>query len=60
LVINPQDPSTRKLTEDEAQAALTPVRAAYESAGRSQALEIKVEPLESNIPTALENWLRSH
>jgi cephalosporin-C deacetylase-like acetyl esterase len=60
LVMNPQDPLTRKLPQDEAAQALATTRAAYEAAQGSGALEIKVEPLDSDVPKALEDWLHAH
>ena len=60
LVLNPQDPLTRKMVEQEALAAFEPVRATYDAANASQALSVKVEPLETDVPRALEEWLHAH
>jgi len=60
LVMNPQDPLTRKLPQEEATEALASTRAAYEAAQGSGALEVKVEPLDTNVPKAMEDWLRAH
>jgi len=60
LVVNPQDPVTRKMVQEEAQNALASVRAAYEAAGRAPALEIKVEPFEAHISDVLAEWLQTH
>jgi cephalosporin-C deacetylase-like acetyl esterase len=60
LVMNPQDPLTRKLPQQEAAEALASTRAAYEAAQGWGALEVKVEPLDTNVPKALEDWLRAH
>jgi hypothetical protein len=57
LVLNPQDPLTRKMVEQEAIGALAPARAAYEAAGVSPAFSVKVEPLDADVPKALEEWL---
>jgi hypothetical protein len=59
LVLNPQDPLTRKMGEQEALAALAPARAAYDAARASQALTVKVAPLDTDVPKALEEWLRT-
>jgi cephalosporin-C deacetylase-like acetyl esterase len=58
LVLNPQDPLTRKMVEQEALVALAPARAAYDATKASQALTVKVEPLDADVPRALEEWLR--
>jgi cephalosporin-C deacetylase-like acetyl esterase len=47
LVMNPQDHLTRKLPQDEAGHG-------------SGALEVKVEPLDTKVPKAMEDWLRAH
>ena len=57
LVLNPQDPLTRKMFAQEAREALAPVRAAYDQARAPQALAVKVAPLESDVPKAIEEWL---
>ena len=59
LVLNPQDPLTRKMVEQEALVALAPARAAYDTARASQALAVKVEPLDTDVPKVLEEWLRA-
>lgn len=59
LVLNPQDPLTRKLVEQEALTAFAPVRSAYEAAKASAAFTLKVEPLETDVPKTLEDWLRA-
>jgi hypothetical protein len=59
LVLNPQDPLTRKMVEQEALLALGPARAAYDAAGASQALAVKVEPLDTDVSKVLEEWLRA-
>jgi hypothetical protein len=60
LVLNPQDPLTRKMVEQEAASAFAPVRVAYDAAKASQALTIKVAPLDPDVPKVLEEWLRTH
>ncbi len=60
LVLNPEDPLTRKMTEQEARAAFVPVRAAYDAAEASPALTVRVEPLDADAPKVLEEWLRAH
>jgi len=57
LVLNPQDPLTRKMVEQEAVAALARLRGAYDDARASHALAVKVEPLETDVPKVLEEWL---
>jgi cephalosporin-C deacetylase-like acetyl esterase len=57
LVLNPQDPLTRKMVEQEARAAFAPVRAAYDAAKASPALTVRVEPLDTDVPKVLEEWL---
>ena len=59
LVLNPEDPLTRKMTEQEARAAFAPVRAAYDAAKASPALTVRVEPLDADVPNVLEEWLRA-
>jgi hypothetical protein len=59
LVLNPQDPLTRKMVEQEALVALAPARSAYDAARASQALAVKVEPLDTDVPKVLEEWLRA-
>jgi hypothetical protein len=59
LLLNPQDPLTRKMVEQEALAALVRVRGAYDEARASQALAVKVEPLDFDVPKVLEEWLRA-
>jgi len=39
--------------------ALAPARAAYDTARASQALAVKVEPLDTDVPKVLEEWLRA-
>jgi hypothetical protein len=58
LVLNPQDPLTRKMVEQEAVMALAPAGVAYEAAKASQAFAVKVEPVDTDVPKALEEWLR--
>jgi len=58
LVLNPQDPLTRKMVEQEAVMALAPARAAYDAAKASQAFAVKVEPVDTDVPKVLEEWLR--
>ncbi len=60
LVLNAQDPLTRKMPQQEALVALARVRDAYVGAKASEALAVKVEPLDSDVPKALEEWLRTH
>jgi cephalosporin-C deacetylase-like acetyl esterase len=57
LVLNPQDPLTRKMVEQESFAAFEPVRTAYEAAKASSAFRLKVEPMEADAPKVLEEWL---
>jgi len=57
LVLNPQDPLTRKMVEEEARAALAPAHAAYDAAGASAALTVRVEPLDTDVPKVIEEWL---
>jgi cephalosporin-C deacetylase-like acetyl esterase len=59
LLLNPQDPLTRKMVKQEALAALVRVRGAYDEARASQALAVKVEPLDTDVPKVLEEWLRA-
>jgi cephalosporin-C deacetylase-like acetyl esterase len=59
LVLNPQDPLTRKMVEQEALVALAPARAAYDAAKASQAFAVKVEPLDTAVPKVLVEWLRA-
>jgi cephalosporin-C deacetylase-like acetyl esterase len=59
LVLNPQDPLTRKMVEQEALEALAPARAAFDAARASPALTVKVEPLDADVPKALVEWLRT-
>jgi dienelactone hydrolase len=60
LVLNPQDPLTRKMVEQEALAVFEPVRATYDAANASQALAIKIVPLETDVPKTVEDWLHAH
>ncbi len=57
LVLNPQDPLTRKMVEQESLAAFEPVRAAYDAAKASASFTVKVESLEADVPKVLEEWL---
>jgi cephalosporin-C deacetylase-like acetyl esterase len=57
LVLNPQDPLTRKMAEQESLAAFAPVRAAYNAAKASASFTLRVEPLEADVPKVLEEWL---
>jgi cephalosporin-C deacetylase-like acetyl esterase len=59
LVLNPQDPLTRKMVEEEALAAFEPVHAAYDAAKASTSFTVKVEPLDADVPKVLEEWLRA-
>jgi len=59
LVLNPQDPLTRKMVEQEAFAAFEPVRTAYHAAKASASFTVKVEPLDADVPKVLEEWLRA-
>jgi hypothetical protein len=59
LVLNPQDPLTRKMSEQEALAATAPARAAYDAARASQAFTVKAEPLDTEVPKVLAEWLRT-
>jgi hypothetical protein len=54
LVLNPQDPLTWKMFEQEALVAMAPARAAYDAARASQAFAAKVEPLDTVVPKVLE------
>jgi cephalosporin-C deacetylase-like acetyl esterase len=58
LVLNPQDPLTRKMVEQEAVMALAPARAAYDAAKASQAFAVRIEPVDTDVPKVLEEWLR--
>src|SRR5208283_184927 len=53
-VLNPQDPLTRKMVEQEALAAFQPVRAAYDRPKAPQALAVKVAPPDADVPKVLE------
>jgi cephalosporin-C deacetylase-like acetyl esterase len=57
LVLNPQDPLTRKMVRAEAAAALAPVRDRYSDAGASRALAVRIEPLDENVMSVLEEWV---
>ena len=57
LVLNPQDPLTRKMVEQESLAAFEPVRAAYNAAKASASFTLRVEPLEADVPKVLGEWL---
>jgi len=59
LVLNPEDPLTRKMIEQEARAAFEPVRASYDAAKASPALTVRVVPLDTDVPKVLEEWLRA-
>ena len=60
LVMNPQDPLTRKMHQEEALAAFVqPVRA-YQSTNAPEALEVKVVPLEKDVAKKLEEWITTH
>ncbi|MGO8817228.1 MAG: alpha/beta hydrolase family protein [Terriglobia bacterium] len=58
LLLNPQDPLTRKMFAQEAFVAFEPVRSVYEAEKAPQALAVKVAPLEADVPSVLEEWLR--
>lgn len=57
LVLNPQDPLTRKMCREEAQQAFEKVREAFSLAGAGEAFAVRVAPLESETREALERWL---
>lgn len=57
LVLNPTDPLTRKMEREEAQQALGPVRRVYRP---RSALEVRVEPLECQVPEVLSSWILQH
>ena len=59
LVLNPQDPLTRKMVEQEALAAFGPIRAAYDVAKAPASFAVKVEPLDADVPKVLEEWLHA-
>jgi cephalosporin-C deacetylase-like acetyl esterase len=59
LVLNPQDPLTRKMVGQEALAAFEPVRAAYDAAKASASFTVKVQPVDTDVPKVLEEWLRA-
>jgi len=58
LVLNPTDALVRKMGREKAQAAFEPVRKAYESAGAAEDFEVGVVPIESDVGSALEGWIR--
>jgi hypothetical protein len=60
LVLNPQDPLTRKMVVHEALVGFESVRTAYDAVKAPQALAVKVAPLETDVPKTLEEWLRAH
>ena len=60
LVINPQDPLTRKMFQEEALAAFAQVVSAYQSANAPEALEVKVVPLETEVAKKLAEWHAAH
>jgi len=60
LVLNPQDPLTRKMVEQEALTAFEPVSAVYRGANASAAFKVKVEPLDGDVPRVLAEWLRAN
>ena len=47
------------MVEQEALAALTRVRAAYDEAKASASFTVRVEPLDGDVPKVLEEWLRA-
>jgi cephalosporin-C deacetylase-like acetyl esterase len=59
LLLNPQDPLTRKMFEQEALSDFEPVRSAYEAMKVSSAFQLRVEPMEADVPKVLEEWLRA-
>jgi dienelactone hydrolase len=60
LVMNPQDPLTRKMFQEEALAAFAQVVSAYQSANAPEALEVKVVPLETEVAKKLAEWHAAH
>jgi cephalosporin-C deacetylase-like acetyl esterase len=60
LVMNPQDPLTRKMFQEEALAAFAQVVSAYQSANAPEALEVKVVPLEREVAKELVEWHAAH
>jgi hypothetical protein len=46
------------MVEQEAVMALAPARTAYDAAKASQAFAVKVEPVDTDVPKVLAEWLR--
>ena len=57
LVMDLQDPTTRRMSLGEAEVAVKPARDAYERAKAQDELSVRVEPLEAEISKALEAWI---
>jgi len=60
LVLNPQDPLTRKMTREEAQHALAKVREAFSAEHAGDAFALQMTPLESETLATLERWIVEH
>jgi cephalosporin-C deacetylase-like acetyl esterase len=60
LVLNPQDPLTRKMSAEETPRATKRITEAYQAAQAKQAFAIQVEPLESGTLQALQGWILRH
>ncbi len=60
LVLNPQDPLTRKMFAAEAQESFAITRAAYSQAKAEQSLTVRVAPLERETRQVLGDWLLAH
>jgi cephalosporin-C deacetylase-like acetyl esterase len=60
LVMDLQDPTTRRMSLGEAKVAVKLARDAYERAKAQDELNVRVEPLEADISKALEAWIGKH
>jgi len=60
LVLNPQDPLTRKMNWEEAPHALAKVREAFLAGRAGDAFALRVAPLESETLATLERWIVEH
>jgi len=57
LVLNPQDPLTRKMYREEARQAFERVRETYTGGHADSAFAVQVAPLESEARATLERWI---
>lgn len=60
LVLNPQDPLTRKMAREEAQQTFTSVREAFSTARAGDAFALRVAPLDSETLATLGKWVMEH